>query len=61
MSPRLIGICKVVKMALNYVNRRIHLSFDVDALDPSVASNAGSVWWPYRTSVRRSMRLAYLT
>ncbi|KAG1902286.1 uncharacterized protein F5891DRAFT_1025676 [Suillus fuscotomentosus] len=34
MSPRLI----VVKMALNYVNRRIHLSFDVDALDPSVAS-----------------------
>ncbi|KAG2087450.1 uncharacterized protein F5147DRAFT_727799 [Suillus discolor] len=42
MSPRLIGICKVVKMALNYVNRRIHLSFDVDALDPSVASNPGS-------------------
>ncbi|KAG1834696.1 hypothetical protein EV424DRAFT_1341046 [Suillus variegatus] len=52
MSPRLIGagagvdsvtvgICKVVKMALNYVNRHIHLSFDVDALDTSVASNAG--------------------
>jgi hypothetical protein len=31
---RLIGICKVVKLALVHVNWRIHLSFDVGALDP---------------------------
>ncbi|KAG2119931.1 uncharacterized protein F5147DRAFT_666027 [Suillus discolor] len=40
MSLRLIGICKVVKMALDYVDRPIHLSFDIDALGPSVAPNA---------------------
>ncbi|KAG2055089.1 hypothetical protein BDR06DRAFT_971170 [Suillus hirtellus] len=49
MSPRLIGvdsvtvgICKVVKISLDYVNRRNHLSFGVDALGPSVAPNAGA-------------------
>jgi arginase len=35
------GIGKVMEMALDYVNpdrsKPIHLSFDVDALDPSVA------------------------
>ncbi|KAG1896413.1 uncharacterized protein F5891DRAFT_1053697, partial [Suillus fuscotomentosus] len=47
VSPRLIGvdsvtvsICKVVKMALDYVNRHIHLSFDVAALGPTAAPNA---------------------
>ncbi|KAG1794665.1 uncharacterized protein HD556DRAFT_421472 [Suillus plorans] len=41
-SPRLIGICKVVKMALDHVNRHIHLSFDVDTLGPTVAPNVDS-------------------
>ncbi|KAG2157528.1 Ureohydrolase [Suillus clintonianus] len=40
------GIGKVVEMALDYVNpqrdRPIHLSFDVDALDPSVAPSTGT-------------------
>ncbi|KAJ4478502.1 Ureohydrolase [Lentinula aciculospora] len=45
------GIGKVVEMALNYLNannanpdklRPIHLSFDVDALDPSVAPSTGT-------------------
>jgi len=40
------GIGKVVEMALDYVNpnrdRPIHLSFDVDALDPSVAPATGT-------------------
>ncbi|KAG2019991.1 arginase [Coprinopsis cinerea AmutBmut pab1-1] len=40
------GIGKVVEMALNHVNpnrdRPIHLSFDVDALDPSVAPSTGT-------------------
>lgn len=40
------GIGKVVEMALDYVNpdRKlpIHLSFDVDALDPSVAPSTGT-------------------
>lgn len=43
------GIGKVVDMALDYVNggegkrqRPIHLSFDVDALDPSVAPSTGT-------------------
>jgi arginase len=39
------GIGKVVDMALDHVNpgrdRPIHLSFDVDALDPSVAPSTG--------------------
>ncbi|KAG2362478.1 hypothetical protein BDR07DRAFT_1376442 [Suillus spraguei] len=39
------GIGKVVEMALDHVNpqrdRPIHLSFDVDALDPSVAPSTG--------------------
>lgn len=40
------GIGKVVEMALDRVNpdrsRPIHLSFDVDALDPSVAPSTGT-------------------
>jgi arginase len=40
------GIGKVVKMALDHVNPKrdlpIHLSFDVDALDPSVAPSTGT-------------------
>jgi len=40
------GIGKVVEMALDYVNpnrtRPIHLSFDVDAMDPSVAPATGT-------------------
>ena len=40
------GIGKVVQMALDHVNphrdRPIHLSFDVDALDPSVAPSTGT-------------------
>ncbi len=40
------GIGKVVEMALDHVNpdRKlpIHLSFDVDALDPSVAPSTGT-------------------
>lgn len=45
------GIGKVVEMALDYLNadntnpdevRPIHLSFDVDALDPSVAPSTGT-------------------
>ena len=40
------GIGKVVEMALDAVNpnrdRPIHLSFDVDALDPSVAPSTGT-------------------
>lgn len=35
------GIGKVVEMAMNHVNpdrtKPVHLSFDVDALDPTVA------------------------
>lgn len=40
------GIGKVVDMALDHVNpnrdRPIHMSFDVDALDPSVAPSTGT-------------------
>ena len=40
------GIGRVVEMALDHVNpdrdRPIHLSFDVDALDPSVAPSTGT-------------------
>lgn len=40
------GIGKVVEMALDHVNpdrdRPIHLSFDVDALDPAVAPSTGT-------------------
>lgn len=40
------GIGKVVEMALDHVNPKrelpIHLSFDVDALDPSVAPSTGT-------------------
>ena len=40
------GIGKVVEMALDCVNpgrtRAVHLSFDVDALDPSVAPSTGT-------------------
>ena len=42
------GIGKVVDMALDHVhpgrNRPIHLSFDVDALDPSVAPSTVSLF-----------------
>ena len=47
------GIGKVVELALDHVNPKrdlpIHLSFDVDALDPSVAPSTGT-----------PVRLAYL-
>lgn len=40
------GIGKVVEMALDHVNpnrdKPIHLSFDVDALDPTVAPSTGT-------------------
>ncbi|GAA5852263.1 hypothetical protein JCM3766R1_004919 [Sporobolomyces carnicolor] len=38
------GIGKVVEMALEYVgkDRPIHLSFDIDALDPTVAPSTGT-------------------
>lgn len=40
------GIGRVVEMALNDVNpdgtRPVHLSFDVDAMDPSVAPSTGT-------------------
>lgn len=40
------GIGKVVELALDHVNPKrdlpIHLSFDVDALDPSVAPSTGT-------------------
>lgn len=40
------GIGNVIEMALDHVNpnrdRPIHLSFDVDALDPSVAPSTGT-------------------
>jgi len=40
------GIGKVMELALDYVNPNrdlpIHLSFDVDALDPSVAPSTGT-------------------
>jgi arginase len=40
------GIGKVVEMALDHINPKrelpIHLSFDVDALDPSVAPSTGT-------------------
>lgn len=53
------GIGRVVEMALDHVNPKrdlpIHLSFDVDALDPSVAPSTGtpvSVWLVWvRTSL----------
>lgn len=52
------GIGKVVEMALDHVNplrdRPIHLSFDVDALDPSVAPSTGT---PVRNELRRCFML----
>jgi len=40
------GIGKVVSMALEYVNRKgklpIHLSYDIDSLDPEVAPSTGT-------------------
>jgi Arginase/agmatinase/formimionoglutamate hydrolase, arginase family len=56
------GIGKVVEMALDHVNPKrdlpIHLSFDVDALDPSVAPSTGT---PVSPSVFRCMRLKFNT
>jgi Arginase family len=64
------GIGKVVEMALDAVNpdrdRPIHLSFDVDALDPTVAPSTGtpvglilflpySYLLPFRCSPHRSL------
>jgi len=55
------GIGKVVEMALDHVNpqrdRPIHLSFDVDALDPSVAPSTGT---PVRTCCFISLLDAHL-
>lgn len=49
------GIGKVVELALDTVNPDrnlpIHLSFDVDALDPSVAPSTGT---PVRPELKRS-------
>lgn len=51
------GIGKVMEMALDHVGRErpIHLSFDVDALDPEVAPSTGTavsfVLHHYRTSL----------
>lgn len=49
------GIGRVVEMALDHVNpgrdRPIHLSFDVDALDPSVAPSTGT---PVRHGIKRT-------
>jgi arginase len=43
------GIGKVVEMALDAVNPKrnlpIHLSFDVDALDPTVAPSTGNYYY----------------
>ena len=54
------GIGRVVEMALDHVNpgrdRPIHLSFDVDALDPSVAPSTGTP-----VSVRLSACRAFST
>lgn len=51
------GIGKVVEMALDAVNPHrdlpIHLSFDVDALDPSVAPSTGT---PVRQGLKRGDR-----
>lgn len=48
------GIGKVVEMALDHVNPNrdlpIHLSFDVDALDPSVAPSTGTPVRQQKTS-----------
>ena len=53
------GIGKVVEMALDAVNPKrdlpIHLSFDVDALDPSVAPSTGT---PVRREYERVTRRA---
>jgi arginase len=63
------GIGRVVDMALDYVNpardRPIHLSFDVDALDPSVAPSTGTpvrirfFFVPGRDSVIAHLHLTY--
>ena len=41
------GIKKVIEMALNRINpgltRPIHLSFDIDGLDPSAAASTGTI------------------
>lgn len=51
------GIGKVVEMALDHVNPHrdlpIHLSFDVDALDPSVAPSTGT---PVRNNCSQSQQ-----
>lgn len=58
------GIGKVVEMALDHVNpdrnRPIHLSFDVDALDPSVAPSTGTAVSLILTSRNNEERLIFL-
>lgn len=55
------GIGKVVEMALDHVNPNrdlpIHLSFDVDALDPSVAPSTGT---PVRMTSINSVHMLIL-
>lgn len=55
------GIGKVVEMALDAVNpnrdRPIHLSFDVDALDPSVAPSTVSFSLSLRGSKKKLIQL----
>lgn len=55
------GIGKVVEMALDWVNPQrdipIHLSFDVDALDPSVAPSTGTPVGIFATMVFLSVIL----
>ena len=60
------GIGKVVEMALDHVNpgrhRPIHLSFDVDALDPSVAPSTGtpvSIVFKYHPHPFASLTIRY--
>lgn len=51
------GIGKVVDMALDHVGRErpIHLSFDVDALDPEVAPSTGTAVSFLPQSTRRAL------
>lgn len=45
LIARSFGIARVMKMALGYIGKDtpIHLSFDIDALDPTVAPSTGTL------------------
>lgn len=59
------GIGKVVEMALDHVNPNrdlpIHLSFDVDALDPSVAPSTGTPVRYLSPSISSSLLMGIFT